>query len=259
MFFINTEWSSARLSLHAQVVYPLKNVLLFLNLRRIRFTLGISEALQVVDTFATSALTGWVEKCIRYSGPETGPATAPGAILTGGLDQTDAQWTGACEWLESVTDPTESLEQMPTAPNVSSSFSGLNSPSGYVTALSLLRLLPHLRAFFRFSYFLLQLNENEFAQSESSASNPGLRVRKPLDPSSTMINLPISDRKATRKPTSTTSVMTRRLWLLIFAITVHNIPEGFAVGIAFGGVGRFRKYTFTEARYSLRSTFFSDL
>jgi ZIP family zinc transporter len=29
----------------------------------------------------------------------------------------------------------------------------------------------------------------------------------------------------------------RRQWLLVLAITIHNIPEGLAVGIAFGGAG----------------------
>ncbi|CAH8634803.1 unnamed protein product [Schistosoma guineensis] len=42
-------------------------------------------------------------------------------------------------------------------------------------------------------------------------------------------------------------VITRRLWLLIMAITVHNIPEGFAVGIAFGGLGQYSRTTFSQA------------
>ncbi|CAH8614897.1 unnamed protein product [Schistosoma mattheei] len=31
------------------------------------------------------------------------------------------------------------------------------------------------------------------------------------------------------------------------AITVHNIPEGFAVGIAFGGLGQYSRTTFSQA------------
>ncbi|CAH8571452.1 unnamed protein product [Schistosoma turkestanicum] len=42
-------------------------------------------------------------------------------------------------------------------------------------------------------------------------------------------------------------VITRRLWLLIIAITVHNIPEGLAVGIAFGGLGKYSRVTFSQA------------
>ncbi|OON22778.1 metal cation transporter, ZIP family, partial [Opisthorchis viverrini] len=43
-------------------------------------------------------------------------------------------------------------------------------------------------------------------------------------------------------------VMNRRLWLLIIAVTVHNIPEGLAVGIAFGGIGHHARSTLANAR-----------
>ncbi|CAH8602862.1 unnamed protein product [Dicrocoelium dendriticum] len=42
--------------------------------------------------------------------------------------------------------------------------------------------------------------------------------------------------------------MTNRLWMLIIAVTVHNIPEGMAIGIAFGGLGYFSESTFENAR-----------
>ncbi|TGZ66839.1 hypothetical protein CRM22_005120 [Opisthorchis felineus] len=42
--------------------------------------------------------------------------------------------------------------------------------------------------------------------------------------------------------------MNRRLWLLIIAVTVHNIPEGLAVGIAFGGIGHHSQSTLANAR-----------
>ncbi|KAG5444902.1 Zinc transporter ZIP11 [Clonorchis sinensis] len=42
--------------------------------------------------------------------------------------------------------------------------------------------------------------------------------------------------------------MNRRLWLLIIAVTVHNIPEGLAVGIAFGGIGHHARSTLANAR-----------
>lgn len=45
-----------------------------------------------------------------------------------------------------------------------------------------------------------------------------------------------------------TSFLTHHLWLLIVAITVHNIPEGLAVGIGFGGVGQYPESTFDHAR-----------
>lgn len=40
----------------------------------------------------------------------------------------------------------------------------------------------------------------------------------------------------------------RRILLLIVAITVHNIPEGLAVGVGFGAVGKTAAATFENAR-----------
>ena len=36
--------------------------------------------------------------------------------------------------------------------------------------------------------------------------------------------------------------------LLIIAITVHNIPEGLAVGVGFGAVGKTNSASFSSAR-----------
>lgn len=40
----------------------------------------------------------------------------------------------------------------------------------------------------------------------------------------------------------------RRIVLLIVAVTVHNIPEGLAVGVGFGAIGRTKSATFESAR-----------
>lgn len=40
----------------------------------------------------------------------------------------------------------------------------------------------------------------------------------------------------------------KRILLLVIAITVHNIPEGLAVGIAFGAVDSSPSSTFNSAR-----------
>ncbi|XP_059893062.1 zinc transporter ZIP11 isoform X1 [Gadus macrocephalus] len=40
----------------------------------------------------------------------------------------------------------------------------------------------------------------------------------------------------------------RRIMLLILAITIHNIPEGLAVGVAFGAIGKTPSATFESAR-----------
>jgi len=40
----------------------------------------------------------------------------------------------------------------------------------------------------------------------------------------------------------------KRVLLLVIAVTVHNIPEGLAVGVAFGAIGKTSKATFESAR-----------
>lgn len=39
-----------------------------------------------------------------------------------------------------------------------------------------------------------------------------------------------------------------RVLLLVIAITVHNFPEGMAVGVGFGGIGKTPGATFGKAR-----------
>ncbi|XP_060108161.1 zinc transporter ZIP11 isoform X2 [Heteronotia binoei] len=45
-----------------------------------------------------------------------------------------------------------------------------------------------------------------------------------------------------------TSNSWRRIMLLILAITIHNIPEGLAVGVGFGAIGKSASATFESAR-----------
>ncbi|KAJ7315839.1 hypothetical protein JRQ81_002001, partial [Phrynocephalus forsythii] len=45
----------------------------------------------------------------------------------------------------------------------------------------------------------------------------------------------------------------RRITLLILAITIHNIPEGLAVGVGFGAVGKSASATFESARFRAHS------
>ncbi|XP_052772211.1 zinc transporter ZIP11-like isoform X2 [Mya arenaria] len=49
-------------------------------------------------------------------------------------------------------------------------------------------------------------------------------------------------------PGNTPSVSWRRILLLIIAITIHNIPEGLAVGVGFGAIGKSPAATFENAR-----------
>jgi zinc transporter 11 len=40
----------------------------------------------------------------------------------------------------------------------------------------------------------------------------------------------------------------KRMLMLIIAITVHNVPEGLAVGVGFGAIGSSPSATFSSAR-----------
>lgn len=51
-----------------------------------------------------------------------------------------------------------------------------------------------------------------------------------------------------QEQTGQTSSSWRRIVLLILAITIHNIPEGLAVGVGFGAVGKTQSATFESAR-----------
>lgn len=49
-------------------------------------------------------------------------------------------------------------------------------------------------------------------------------------------------------PTHDARLQWKRILLLIIAITVHNIPEGLAVGVGFGAIGSSTSATFHNAR-----------
>jgi len=53
--------------------------------------------------------------------------------------------------------------------------------------------------------------------------------------------------EAYREDTYTSNAQWKRIVLLIVAITVHNIPEGLAVGVGFGAIGRSKLATFESA------------
>lgn len=73
-----------------------------------------------------------------------------------------------------------------------------------------------------------------------NASNSQLTQRKKTDTFQSRENV---EQQLSSKQTSW-----RRILLLIIAITVHNIPEGLAVGVGFGAVGKTATATFENAR-----------
>ena len=63
----------------------------------------------------------------------------------------------------------------------------------------------------------------------------------------------INDKTIINNTTTTTPAINsnsqfRKIVLLIIAVTVHNIPEGLAVGVGFGASGKTRSATFQNAR-----------
>lgn len=52
----------------------------------------------------------------------------------------------------------------------------------------------------------------------------------------------------TNNTAATSNAQWKRILLLIVAITVHNIPEGLAVGVGFGAIGKSPLATFESAR-----------
>lgn len=89
---------------------------------------------------------------------------------------------------------------------------------------------------------------NDIYQTEISitsypynASSTQLTQRKKTD-------ISYSSRKKVEEQKSSMQSSWRRILLLIIAITVHNIPEGLAVGVGFGAIGKTAAATFENAR-----------
>ncbi|XP_053563102.1 zinc transporter ZIP11 isoform X2 [Bombina bombina] len=64
-------------------------------------------------------------------------------------------------------------------------------------------------------------------------------------------NLPLAEDSSLLQPRGTPQKLEsswRRILLLILAITIHNIPEGLAVGVGFGAIGKTASATFESAR-----------
>jgi len=82
--------------------------------------------------------------------------------------------------------------------------------------------------------------ENQFQLSGES----GLRLRRGFEAGSEVYSIGEQEREEELKKKDSW----RRIVLLIVAVTVHNIPEGLAVGVGFGAIGRTKSATFESAR-----------
>jgi len=72
----------------------------------------------------------------------------------------------------------------------------------------------------------------------------GLRLRRGFEVGSEVYSIGEQEREEELKKKDSW----RRIVLLIVAVTVHNIPEGLAVGVGFGAIGRTKSATFESAR-----------
>jgi len=88
-------------------------------------------------------------------------------------------------------------------------------------------------------YPLPQL-EQQFQMNGES----GLRLRRGFEVGSEVYSIGQQEREEELKKKDSW----RRIVLLIVAVTVHNIPEGLAVGVGFGAIGRTKSATFESAR-----------
>jgi len=84
------------------------------------------------------------------------------------------------------------------------------------------------------------LPEHELQSSRDS----GLRLRRGFGGGSEVYSIGEQEREEEIKKKDSW----RRIVLLIVAVTVHNIPEGLAVGVGFGAIGRTKSATFESAR-----------
>jgi len=82
--------------------------------------------------------------------------------------------------------------------------------------------------------------ENQFQLGGES----GLRLRRGFEAGSEVYSIGEQEREEELKKKDSW----RRIVLLIVAVTGHNIPEGLAVGVGFGAIGRTKSATFESAR-----------
>lgn len=97
-----------------------------------------------------------------------------------------------------------------------------------------------------------QENTKENADSKAGG-RPGLRSRKASSPNRTKDTAALKEHSADGKAVTeadqhAAALSWRRTVLLAAAVTIHNIPEGLAVGVGFGGVGIVKSASFAKAR-----------
>jgi zinc transporter ZupT len=98
------------------------------------------------------------------------------------------------------------------------------------------------------------INIDHSSSTEMNTTTSSIRQRQLNEENSK--NIIISNSEISRDynknmgtPVNANSGQFRKIVLLIIAVTVHNIPEGLAVGVGFGASGKTKSATFQNARY----------
>ncbi|XP_077489940.1 zinc/iron regulated transporter-related protein 48C [Amblyomma americanum] len=79
-------------------------------------------------------------------------------------------------------------------------------------------------------------------------SDPNVQLRKKPLTATTRVTVPAAVSDAESAETLENLKRWKRIFLLVVAVTVHNIPEGLAVGVGFGAAGSSEHSTFETAR-----------
>ncbi|KAK6106877.1 ZIP Zinc transporter family protein [Brugia pahangi] len=96
---------------------------------------------------------------------------------------------------------------------------------------------------------LKETNDNiaRIHQTNDSTATTNNTDGSTSDATATVAVMENGNRAVDKEQAFITSISWRRILLLIIAVTVHNIPEGLAVGVAFGSIGKTSKATFESA------------
>lgn len=79
-------------------------------------------------------------------------------------------------------------------------------------------------------------------------SDPNVQLRRKPPTTTTRVTVPTAVGDAESAETMENLKRWKRIFLLVVAVTVHNIPEGLAVGVGFGAAGSSEHSTFETAR-----------
>lgn len=95
-------------------------------------------------------------------------------------------------------------------------------------------------------------SRSSYASSDMMRSSEDGTLRRRFAEESADIATTVDSRESSRSPShmvrkTQQRIMIRRMMLLVIAITVHNFPEGLAVGVGFGAVGVSSSATMSKA------------